>query len=267
MSSAMNDWSKIVDPKKLVLGISSNSIIELTVPIKEIDLSFNSTVPRDINSTIPSTNFMKDNNLNTYTDRCTFKEDYSLRVSSCLEMRSVDDGPLSGSCTANSSSNWTRKFDIGSNVTYLYSVVDSSEPLSRYYYVTYEDYQSIQYKFKLIIDNSYGGISLSPLTDGCDDLVNAVTSIFPITRYSPPLYDSTGFPSNSNSDTITVIGIVIPIVVVVFIFCIIICCHCCHIHNYNNNNVGRYNNNNVGRVVAVQYDRYGNVIAGAVYAR
>jgi len=83
MSSAMSDWSKILNPKKLNLGISSDIIVELTVPVKD-SLSINGTVPRDVNATIPSNVFVpyndsaKDSYLKTYTDRCTFKENYSL---------------------------------------------------------------------------------------------------------------------------------------------------------------------------------------------
>src|SRR5439155_23717248 len=94
-----------------------------------------------------------------YMDQCTFKENHSLRVGSCFSMRSICSS-LNSSCTK--SSNWTRKFDTSYNATYLYSLYNttlaksSSTPLSRYYYVTYEDYQSIQYKLKLIIDNTYG---------------------------------------------------------------------------------------------------------------
>ena len=192
-----------MDPKKLVLGISSDSIIELTVPIDK-DLSINGTVPRDVNATILSTvfdqytNSMKDDYLSPYTNRCTFSADYSLRVASCFAMRSVGS-PLNSSCTA--SSGWTRKFDVSYNATYLYSlyntslVVGSSQPLSRYYYVTYEDYQSIQYKLKLIIDNTYGGIAFSSITYDCNDLINAVTSIFSVAEYpylSPPTFNSSG---------------------------------------------------------------------------
>ena len=205
MSSAMSDWSKILNPKKLNLGISSDIIVELTVPVKD-SLSINGTVPRDVNATIPSNVFVpyndsaRDSYLKPYTDRCTFKENDSLGVGSCFTIRSAN-GPLYDSCTS-SNSNWTRVFDVSYNATFLYSlyntslVIGSPTPLSRYYYVTYEDYQSIQYKLKLIIDNKYGGISFSSLTDGCDDLMNVVMSIFPITGYSPPhITHSFGYPS------------------------------------------------------------------------
>src|SRR6185369_16972090 len=102
MSSAMSDWSKIVDPKKLVLGVSSDGIIELTLPTDQ-DLSVNGTVPRDVNATIPNSVFGQNvnthNYIKPYIDRCTFKEDVSLRVVSCLGIRSTGS-PLNNSCTA-----------------------------------------------------------------------------------------------------------------------------------------------------------------------
>src|SRR2546421_4145078 len=215
MSSVMNDWSKIVDPKKLVLGISSDSIIELTAPIKE-DLAINGTVPRDINVTIPSTifdpytNSSNDNYPRPYMEQCTFKEDHSLRVGSCFAMRLVGNS-LNNNSSYTKKSNWTRKFDTSYNATYLYSLYNttlatsSSTPLSRYYYVSYEDYQSIQYKLKLIIDNTYGGIAFSSITYDCNDLINAVTSptsIFSVTEYPyllPPTFNSSGpYPPHRN---------------------------------------------------------------------
>jgi hypothetical protein len=94
-------------------------------------------------------------------------------------------------------------------------VVGSPTPLSEYFYITYEDSQSIQYKAQIIIEKSYGGIAMSDLTDGCDDIVHAINAIFPVPGFSPPPepesepYSSKGFP--------------FIIIIVVIIFVIIIC--------------------------------------------
>jgi len=173
-------------------------------------------------------------------------------------------------------------------------VIGSPTPLSRYYYVTYEDYQSIQYKLKLIIDNKYGGISFSSLTDGCDDLMNVVMSIFPITGYSPPhITHSFGYPSptqsrispsnysnNNNSSSSPVLrNIIIAIVVIIGVICVCVCFFRCF-----NNKSGSSSNVGGGSVVRrrepvsrtevseVFYsietwrDKYGNTVTRTLYA-
>ncbi|CAG8788185.1 5868_t:CDS:2 [Gigaspora margarita] len=101
VSTIMSDWSKIIKPSKLNLGVDFYGIIELTTPIN---------------------------------------------------MGSLDNSqiaPLTGSPT----------------------------PLYEYYYISYEDPQSIQYKLKLIINSSYGGITISDLyADSSNREINGVSS-------------------------------------------------------------------------------------------
>ncbi|CAG8536488.1 9152_t:CDS:2, partial [Racocetra persica] len=219
ISNIMDGWSKTVDPKKLILGVAAYGIVELT---KAIDgsLDNNNTVPLDTTVDIKAfvfdaTSSSDNSSTASYYDVCSFKEVYYLNVGSCLAIRSKT-GPLSSSCTAQNG--WTRVFDSNVKSTYIFKVyntsvvVGSPNPLTTYYYVTYEDFQSIQYKLKLIIDKSYGGIALDGLGIGCDDMIRAVESIFPVDGYNPP----PGPSSNSNVDPLSAI--------LVALACLVFCC-------------------------------------------
>jgi hypothetical protein len=214
ISNAMINWSKIVDPNKLILGVRLHGIIELTESI-EGNLENNSTVPRDSNTTISKSVIGEPYRSSAlpYIDACTFKEDYSLKVGSCSAIRSTK-GPLINSCTAGNG--WTRKFDSNSNSTFLYKVsntslvVGSPTPLSKYFYITYEDSQSIQYKTQIIVEKTYGGIALSGLTDGCDDIIHSINAILPVSGFSPPPK-----PKSSTSTSS---------VIIVVIVCLVLCC-------------------------------------------
>src|SRR4051794_8644681 len=215
ISNAMANWSKIVNPNKLVLGVRLDGIIELTMPV-EGNLENNSIVPRDSNATISKSVIGEPykQSASPYIDACTFQEDPSLRVGSCFALRSIREAPLINSCTAGNE--WTRKFDSSSNSTFLYKVsntsvvVGSPTPLSKYFYITYEDSQSIQYKAQIIVEKSYGGIAMSGLTDGCDDIIYSMNSIFPATGFSPP--------PKSKSGTSTA-SIIIVVIVLVLLCC------------------------------------------------
>ncbi|CAG8758956.1 11739_t:CDS:2, partial [Racocetra fulgida] len=193
ISIIMDGWSKIMDPKKLILGVAVYGVVEFTRPI-EGSLENNNTVPLDttvdIKSSVFGAIFSSDESATvSYYDVCSFKEIYYLNVGSCQAIRSKT-GPLSSSCTAQNG--WTRVFDSNVKSTYLFKVyntsvvVGSPNPLTTYYYVTYEDSQSIQHKLKLIIDKSYGGIALDGVGIGCEDMIRAVESIFPLNGYNPP---------------------------------------------------------------------------------
>ncbi|CAG8775702.1 14564_t:CDS:2 [Gigaspora margarita] len=79
-------------------------------------------------------------------------------------------GPLINSC--NAKNEWIRKFDSNTSTTYIYEsgasslVAGSPTPLYEYYYISYEDPQTIQYKLKLIINSSYGDSSDSKSSNG-----------------------------------------------------------------------------------------------------
>ncbi|RHZ81506.1 hypothetical protein Glove_120g80 [Diversispora epigaea] len=233
ISNIMDDWSKTVEPKKLILGVVLYGVIELTMPI-EGNLESNSTAPLDITADIKYSvfggSFSSDYDAtSSYYDVCSFKEVYYLNVGSCQAIRSKS-GPLLSSCTAQNG--WTRVFDDNVKSTYLYKVyntslvVGSPNPLTTYYYVTYEDSQSIQHKLKLITDKSYGGIALDGMEDGCEDMISAVESIFPLDGFNPP-NTSTGSGTNALS------------VIIIIIVCLVFC-GCC------------------GGGGKVYYDKYGN---------
>ena len=207
ISNAMANWTTLVNSNKLVLGVRLQGIIELTRPT-EVNLESNSAVPRDSSATI-LTSVIGD--ASPYIDACTFQEDPSLKVGSCSALRSAEEGPLVNSCTAGNG--WTRKFDPKFNSTFLYKVsntsleVGSSKPLSRYFYITYEDSQTIQYKTQIIMDNSYGGIAMLGLTEGCDDVISSINAIVPVAGFSPPPEKSSG--TDAGSVALVILGVLI----------------------------------------------------------
>ncbi|CAG8611225.1 6590_t:CDS:2, partial [Diversispora eburnea] len=211
ISDTMDGWSKTVESKKLILGVSLYGVIELTMPM-EGSLESNRTVPLDTTANIKYSVFDSYSySTSSYYDTCSFLEVDYLNLGSCAVIRSKN-GPLSSSCTAQNG--WTRVFDDNVKSTYLYKVyntsvvVGSPNPLTTYYYVTYEDSQSIQHKLKLIIDKSYGGIALYGLGDSCDDIISSVDSIFTLEGFDPP---------KSGMSTLSIILVVIGCIIFIVI--------------------------------------------------
>lgn len=212
-----------MEPKKLNLGVKLYGIIELTMPI-EGSIESNNTVPLDTTADIEYTvlgDAYYDAPTSYYYDVCAFKKVYYLKVGSCKAIRS-ESGPLNSSCTAKGG--WNRVFNDNVKSTYLYKVhntsvvVGSPNPLTTYYYITYEDFQSIQYKLKLITDKSYGGIAFDGMVDACGDMINAVESIFPLNGSIIPLGGSNPPSNGSGNSSGTDAKSIFIIIIVILIF-------------------------------------------------
>ncbi|CAG8645926.1 1398_t:CDS:2, partial [Gigaspora rosea] len=184
-ASIMNNWSKIINPAKLNLGVDFYGVIELTAPVDLGSLDNNQIIPRNLTTAPFATSYSSDPSVYLFYDKCTFTLDKSIQLYPWYFMRQ-QTGPLINTCTAGNG--WTRKFDSEKSTTYLYKVssnsqvINSTTPVYEYDYISYEDPQSIQYKLKLITNNSYGGIAISDLyADSSDaEMLNFITSVFPV---------------------------------------------------------------------------------------
>ncbi|CAG8530335.1 6680_t:CDS:2 [Dentiscutata erythropus] len=223
-SAIMSDWSKIVPSAKLNLGVDFYGVIELTAPVDLGSLDNNQTIPRNLTTAPFATSYSSDPSIYLFYDKCSFTLDKSIQLYPWYFMRlqtGQQTGPLINSCTAGNG--WARKFDSETSTTYLYKVssdslvVGSPTPVYVYDYVSYEDPQSIQYKLKLITNNSYGGIAISDLyADSSDnEMLNTITSVFPVS------YRNVTSSNNSSSSGLSIIT---SIIVALVILC---CCGCC----------------------------------------
>ncbi|CAG8746897.1 36446_t:CDS:2, partial [Gigaspora margarita] len=207
-AAIMSSWSKIINPAKLNLGVDFYGVIELTAPVDLGSLDNNQIISRNLTTAPFATSYSSDPSIYLFYDKCTFTLDKSIQLYPWYFMRQ-QSGPLTNTCTTGNG--WARKFDSETSTTYLYKVssnslvVGSPTPVYVYYYISYEDPQSIQYKLKLITNNSYGGIAISDLyADSSNaEMLNVITSIFPVS------YRNSTNSSNSSSVSGSTIGTIV----------------------------------------------------------
>ncbi|CAG8641583.1 20686_t:CDS:2 [Cetraspora pellucida] len=216
-SAIMSNWSIIVKPAKLNLGVDFSGVVELTAPVDLGSLDNSQTIPRNLTKAPFITSYNSDPSIYLFYDKCSFTLDHSIQLYPWYFMRQ-ETGQLIDTCTTGNG--WARKFDSETSTTYLYKVSSNSSvvgsPISvyEYDYVSYEDPQSIQYKLRLIADNSYGGIAISDLyADSSDkEMLNAIVSAFPIS------YNNVTDSSNNGLSRSLIITIIV-VVLVCFCFC------------------------------------------------
>ncbi|RIB27232.1 Glycoside Hydrolase Family 18 protein [Gigaspora rosea] len=227
-AAIMNNWSKTINPAKLNLGVDFYGVIELTALVDLGSLDNNKIIPRNLTTAPFATSYSSDPSDYLFYDKCTFTLDKSIQLYPWYFMRQ-QTGPLINTCTAGNG--WTRKFDSETSTTYLYKVssdsqvINSTTPVYEYNYISYEDPQSIQYKLKLITNNSYGGIAISDLYDDSSDaeMLNVIMSVFPVS------YRNTSNSSSlSGSSSITIITIITIIAIIVAVIVFLCCCCACY---------------------------------------
>ncbi|CAG8626728.1 10062_t:CDS:2, partial [Racocetra fulgida] len=208
-STIMSNWSKIIKPAKLNLGVDFYGIVELTAPVDLGSLDNNQIIPRNLTKLPLDTSYSSDPSIYLFYDKCSFTLDMSIQLYPWYFMR-LETGPLINTCTAGNG--WARKFDSDTSTTYLYKVNSDSLVVGsyEYYYVSYEDPQSIQYKLKLIADSSYGGIAILDLYADSNDkeMLSVITSAFP--AFNNNITD----PSNNSSSGLSTVEIILIIVLV-----------------------------------------------------
>ncbi|RIB06116.1 Glycoside Hydrolase Family 18 protein [Gigaspora rosea] len=229
----MSDWSKIVKPSKLNLGVDFYGIIELTTPIDMGSLDNNQIAPRNLIKAPFTTLYPS---IDYFYDKCSFQMINSIQLYPWYYMKQ-QSGPLINSCKAKNE--WIRKFDSSTSTTYLYKsgasslVTGSPTPLYEYYYISYEDPQSIQYKLKLIINSSYGGIAISDIyADSSDkEMLSVITSVFPVSyrNIGSTFNNGNNNSKNSNvnqfSNDVSSSSIYTIIMTILIILC---CCGICY---------------------------------------
>ncbi|CAG8825198.1 23655_t:CDS:2, partial [Gigaspora margarita] len=169
----INSWSNYIDKSKLVLGIELGGIIEAITPshfVRSDIANQNFAILRNQNVTFPS-----DENI---IDPCKVTSYAHLPWQNLLNL-------LEPPCYTNTiqSSGWKYGFDNKSQQPYLFQrtqLYPINNLKTNYYYISYEDYQSLNAKFDLIRKNNLGGIAIPDITKDYSQLMNFVSTSSPI---------------------------------------------------------------------------------------
>ncbi|KAF0411254.1 hypothetical protein F8M41_008224 [Gigaspora margarita] len=172
----INSWSNYIDKSKLVLGIELGGIIEAITPshFVRIDIANqNFAILRNQNVTFPSS--LIDENI---IDPCKVTSYAHLPWQNLLNL-------LEPPCYTDTiqSSGWKYGFDNKSQQPYLFQrtqLYPINNLKTNYYYISYEDYQSLNAKFDLIRKNNLGGIAIPDITKDYSQLMNFVSTSSPI---------------------------------------------------------------------------------------
>ncbi|CAG8816972.1 34836_t:CDS:2, partial [Gigaspora margarita] len=198
-SAGINDLQKIIDSwsyideSKLVLGIELGGIIEV-ITLRDNNGNINRNINVDI--AITSKNFAMVYNQNITFPSSSIDENIvdPCRYTSYAHLSWQNFNLLAPPCYTNTiqDSEWKYGFDNNSSQPYLsqripscayYSSVSSNQPCipgindnsQTYYYISYEDYQSLNAKFDLIKNNKLAGIAIPDITKDYSQLMNFIS--------------------------------------------------------------------------------------------
>ncbi|CAG8851446.1 12259_t:CDS:2, partial [Gigaspora margarita] len=181
----INSWNN-VGKSKLVLGIELGGIIEAITPINfginnlinNADIANqNFAILRNQTITFPST--LIDENI---IDPC--------KVTSYahLQWKNLTSLLAPPPCYTNTFSNsgWNKGFDNKSQQPYLLQRVQPDNSQAYYYYISYEDYQSLNAKFDFIKNNNLAGIAIFDTTKDYSQLMGYIPRLSNFTLTGKP---------------------------------------------------------------------------------
>ncbi|KAF0352149.1 hypothetical protein F8M41_015286 [Gigaspora margarita] len=210
-------WSSS-DKSKLVLGIEFGGIIEAITSnnpnsrnnnLNNADIASQNFAIRNQNTTFPSS--LIDENI---PDPCKvtsyahlqWKNLTSLLVQPCYS------NPIQGS-------GWNNGFDNNnkSQQSYLFQRIQFDNSAPYYYYISYEDYQSLNAKFDFIKNNNIAGIAISDITKDYSQLMGYISTGSPPGNPTQPKSTFTPSPEQSTifNNTGTIVGGVLGAVIFV----------------------------------------------------
>ncbi|KAF0352150.1 hypothetical protein F8M41_015287 [Gigaspora margarita] len=162
-----------IDKSKLVLGIELGGIIETITPIN-FGIGINNTdianqnfaILPDQNITFPSS--LIDENI---IDPCKVTSYAHLQWKNLTSLLALPcySNPIQGS-------GWNYGFDNKSQQSYLFQRILSGSFQNYFYYISYEDYRSLNAKFDLIKRNNLSGIAIPDITKDYSQLMNFIST-------------------------------------------------------------------------------------------
>ncbi|CAG8740256.1 18375_t:CDS:2, partial [Gigaspora margarita] len=211
----INSWSSYVNNSKLVLGIELGGIIEAISPknpnFNDADIANQNFTILNQKITFPSSLLIDEN----ITDPCKVTSYAHLQWKNLTSL-------LAPPCYSNpiQGSGWNYSFDNKSQQSYFFQRIQTPILLNLqnyYYYISYEDYQSLNAKFDLIKKNNLAGIAIPDITKDYSQLMNFISTGSPPGNPTQPKSTSTSSPeqSTTSNNTGVIVGGVLGAVIFV----------------------------------------------------
>ncbi|CAG8639118.1 18049_t:CDS:2, partial [Racocetra persica] len=200
-------WKSYVNKSKLVLGIDFGGIVEVVTSnnITEDTINQNLAVVSDPNVQLPS-----------YDER--IQDLCGRSVYATLSWKNFSNLLLLCDTSTNKDSKWNYGFDNKSQQPYLYQQQQNTP--TRYYYVSYDNLQSLKSKLDYVQDNALG-IAIFDINKDIGDgtLMNFIIGGTNPTNTSPKTTQSTSTPTSSISQSSpSNVGVIVGGVICSFIF-------------------------------------------------